>query len=186
MLVSIRTAIFELTMEQESAQIWVIGRPTDRLPSKMYPFNYEVALHISHPGMDPTEISRALGIVPTSACRVGEAKRTPSGEPLEGNYEATHWYHKFDHPDGMLLSAFLDVLTDRLANYATLFSTVSSEGGSLVLSVGWYSGINSGDEFGWELLDKFAQLRIGLSFDIYADPDNSSEAQGLEQSGAAK
>ena len=115
---------------------------------------------------------------PTLQCRVGDQKKTPAGSPLSGEYTATHWYCDLPHVDGLQLSVFLQSVVKRLGSHRHFLQEICASGGSLEISIGWYSGINSGDEFQWALLKELSDLQISVSLDIYADAvslDSASE-----------
>lgn len=140
----------------------------------MYPFSYSVSFHVSHPSIDPHRITESLCLNPTSLCKAGDSKQTPSGTPLEGTYEKSHWYCDFPHPKGIELSIFLAYVVDLLALRKSFLEDICKSGALLQISVGWYSGSNSGDEFDWVLLKKLADLQIGLSLDVYAEEEDES------------
>lgn len=58
-------------------------------------FGYEVSLKIFHPPIDPQEISRALSIAPTHACKAGSGRATPKSHPLPGDNRETFWLYHF-------------------------------------------------------------------------------------------
>src|SRR3989442_7340000 len=136
----------------------------------MNPFEYKVALRLGHPSMDPDEISAALSLKPQRKWKAGEQRKTPTGIPLEGNYEQSYWSCDMDHPNGVTLSEFLDKLTKQLEGKKEFLAKISSTGGNTEFFIGWFSGSNSGDTFDWKLLKKLAELKINLSFDVYGNP----------------
>jgi hypothetical protein len=57
------------------------------------PRRVDVELFVVHPTWEPTNISIALGLEPHFAHRVGDPRKTPTGNPLPGNYQDTRWRH---------------------------------------------------------------------------------------------
>lgn len=143
----------------------------------MYPFRYSVSLRVWHPNADPRRISEGLGLQPNTSHRAGEAKRTPAGDLLKGVYKQTYWCCELEHPEEVELNAFLEEVTDRLAPHEGFVKQICTTDGTVELFVGWYSGSNSGQEFGWQLLRKLGDLRVRLSLDIYSDEKNASVAR---------
>jgi len=139
----------------------------------MYPFDYAVSLQVSHPTKDLEAVTKELGLLPQTCWRSGEPKKTPQGELLAGVRAESYWSYRFEHPDGISLSDFLESVANKLKVHEQFLQSLSLAGGSLRLFIGWFSGSNSGDQFTWELLNKLAGLRIGLSFDVYGEPQEA-------------
>ena len=55
-------------------------------------YSYSVTLRIWHPSIDPEEITRALGIEPKRAFKVGTRRETPKGNLLDGTHRESYWY----------------------------------------------------------------------------------------------
>src|SRR5436305_78106 len=68
-----------------------------RLPMTMEHIarSFSVPLSISHPDIDPVEISRAVNLTPKRMTRAGAPRTTPKGDPLEGTYQFSHWTYEF-------------------------------------------------------------------------------------------
>jgi hypothetical protein len=140
----------------------------------MYPFQYNVSFHIRHPSIDPADITRALAVVPTRSSCVGEPRKTPAGTPLAGVYPDTHWYREYAHSPEALLGSFLEVLIKDLARHASFLHKLREDGGSSWISVGWYTGVNSGEQFSSNLLKQMGNLDIDLWLDVYSDVTKES------------
>src|SRR5437773_6219525 len=76
--------------------------------------SFSVSLHISHPDIDPAEISSAVHLTPKRMTRAGAPRTTPKCDPLEGTYEFSHWMHKFDVGKASDLGSVLEQLIARL------------------------------------------------------------------------
>lgn len=139
----------------------------------MLPFEYSVSLRVVHPELDLDCITKELGLAPRHVWKAGDHKQTPTGAALGGKRCESYWSHRFEHPDGMVLSDFLEILAIRLLVHGDFLRSIASQGGSLFLFIGWFSGDNSGDRFSPDLLQKLSELRIGLSLDVYGNSDRS-------------
>jgi hypothetical protein len=133
----------------------------------MYPYECSVSFRISHPTIDPDEISTQLGLEPKISWRAGDVRQSPKGTPLEGRNETTYWSYALNCQPTSELIELLEDFTVRLESYREFLIHLRSTGGRLEYFVGWFSGPNSGEVFDHRLLGKIANLQIDLSFDIY-------------------
>jgi len=83
--------------------------------------SFKVSLSITHPTIDPGDISRALSLSPSRQSKVGQRRVTPTGTLLDGTYQFSSWGHAFDASSVTDLSEFLPSLVDRLKPHAAYF-----------------------------------------------------------------
>jgi hypothetical protein len=57
----------------------------------MSTYEFTISLHIRHPTIDPLTITQALGLEPQYMWQRGDARRGPTGAPLEGVYRESYW-----------------------------------------------------------------------------------------------
>src|ERR1700758_4763534 len=57
----------------------------------MSEYEFTISLRIRHPSIDPLMITKTLGIEPQHMWKAGDARRSPAGEALEGNYRESYW-----------------------------------------------------------------------------------------------
>lgn len=143
----------------------------------MYPFKYRLSLRLFHPDIDPREVTAALRLTPLRSWKRGQQKTTPVGTTLRGTYPKSYWCARLEHPVGIDLSDFLEMTLRKLTCRRKFFEKVRLTGGSVELYVGWFSPSNSGQVLGWELLQGFANLRIDLALDIYAQDQREEEKE---------
>jgi hypothetical protein len=137
--------------------------------------SFEVSLSISHPDIEPAEISRIVGLVPKRATRVGELRTTPRGERLEGAYEFSHWTHSFDVQRASELGVVLEDLVERLQSQETFFHRVVREGGAVELFCGVFAAGNWDEVLPHSLMGRLAALRVDLRLDVHpTDDDNAA------------
>jgi hypothetical protein len=143
----------------------------------MHPYTYAISLRISHPNIEPLEITNALGLEPVRTWKAGTPRQTPKGTPLEGIYRETYWYTRLipggEHPsEGTSLEDYLDHFAQQLARHRDFFARVREEGGRVELFIGTYGARNYGFEFSPSLLTAIGVLGLSLSFDVYPYPQN--------------
>ena len=132
----------------------------------MSDYEFTISLRIRHPSIAPGEISRTLGIEPQHTWTVGESRRGPAGEPLEGTYRESFWMARL--MDGPQLSseqvsvesALLRTLA-QLRRSMPFLAHLNAEGGVAEL----YISIFAREPFRLELLlESLALLgRLGLA-----------------------
>ena len=135
--------------------------------SKM-PFRFKASLRLSHPSMDPNEISSSLGLTPQRAWRADQERSTPQGTPLQGVYEFTYWSTSIAESETSSLTDELEPWIDYLSDRASFLEHFSESGGEIEFFVGWFTTeVSGGETFDWQFLKRLAQLKINLAFDVY-------------------
>jgi hypothetical protein len=132
-------------------------------------YRYRISLRITHPRLDPREITSNLAIKPKWTWCVGELRKTTSGTPLSGTYLHSYWYVRLrdgEYSDKSLADAIDELLGDLLP-HKDYFGSLCKSGGHVEFFVGWIFYDNSGDVFGPALLAKLANMHIALSLDVY-------------------
>ena len=138
----------------------------------MAPYSYVISLRISHPDIDPEEITRILSLTPARTHKTGDPRQTPKGKPLEGIYKETYWYTQLV-PEGERSSGdepledFLFETVEELQQFSNFFSRVRAEEGHIDLFIGIFGNRNYGFELPPKMLMAIGELGIALSFDIY-------------------
>ena len=139
----------------------------------MADYRYCVSLRVSHPTIDPKEVTQALGIEPFRSWRVGEPRVSPKGNPLEGVSNESFWAchlheEKRLYSKDQYLEDFLANLNQRLKPHAKYFEYLVKSGGYIEYFVGWFDGDNVGATLEPSLLKSTADLNIAIGLDIYA------------------
>ena len=129
--------------------------------------SFKVSLHIDHPSIDPDEISRQLGLVPSRQHLVGTPRKTKKSPSLIGNFETSHWMHAFDLKGVSDLSEFLPSIIQRLSPHAAFLKSLTSEGGRIDLLCGLWADGNWDENFPHQLLRDLSALSIDLRLDVY-------------------
>jgi hypothetical protein len=137
--------------------------------------NYEftIALRIRHPNIEPTEVTRNLGIEPLHAWRAGEPRRDVGGTEISGSYRESYWMARLmAKPE--LAADRVSVESEVLRTLAQLrrafgfLVTLKAEGGAADLHV----NIFAREEFNLEFLPETLSLlgRLGLTVAIEVKP----------------
>jgi hypothetical protein len=144
----------------------------------MAEYSYSISLRIRHPTRDFAELGTTLSLAATRFWKADQPRMSPRGRPLDGVNRQSFWYSVLlqDNSSIRPLSDALDEVIEKLQPHKALLQALSADGCGLELFVGWFfpEG-NSGDVIGHRLLERLADLRIDLSFDIYADAQHSDQ-----------
>jgi hypothetical protein len=127
----------------------------------------KVSLAIRHPHIDPAEISKALQLEPTRATRAGAPRTTPTGNPLPGTYDFSHWTHQFDVAGALELGVILEELVQRLQVHQSFFHRLVQEGGTVELFCGIFAAGNWDEILSHALMSELSGLKIDLRLDVY-------------------
>lgn len=138
-----------------------------------------VSLRIEHPNLRPEAISNALGLVPKWSRAVGEVRKTPKGQLLEGINSETYWLHEFDIPKDEDTERSLAMVVDTLREKKIAFQQLSKSGATHELSVGIFLEKDTGLDLNHSLLGCLADIDVSLSLSIY-----TPEITGLARAGA--
>lgn len=141
----------------------------------MYPYTYSITLRATHPSMDPDVITRALGMPPVRTWRVGDARTTPKGTPLNGHYKETYWYanlvaHEEGASEACSFEDRLSSLAESLSKHSGFISALRADGGSAELFIGLFGDRNFGFVIEPRVTQALAAIGLALSFDIYPEP----------------
>ena len=137
--------------------------------------SFSVSLHISHPDIDPVEISRAVNLTPKRMTRAGAPRTTPKGDPLEGTHKLSYWTYKFDVGKASELGIVLERLIAQLQAHELFFHRVVEEGGAVELFCGVFADGNWDEVISHSLMSRLAALKIDLRLDVY--PTDKTKAE---------
>jgi hypothetical protein len=129
--------------------------------------SFSVSLAITHPDIDPAEITKTVGLMPERTTRARTPRTTPKGKELGGAYKFSCWSHKFDVGGASELGIVLHDLVERLQSHAPFFHRVVQGGGAVELFCGVLAAGNWDEILSHELLGKLAALQIDLRLDVY-------------------
>ena len=141
--------------------------------------SFQLALSITHPEIDPAEITRTLGLKPTGRThRAGTPRTTPDGTPREGVWPDSYWSRRFDVRGAPELGLELEKLVGRLEEHRPFFRRLVEEGGELEFFCGVFADGNWDEEISWRLLRSLGAMRIRLRLDVYPRSVEGASAAG--------
>ena len=137
------------------------------------PYSFAASLRIWHPKMDPVFLTKTLRLKPSRAWKVGEPRRTPKGNALEGVNRGSYWFKRlvekrYASTSKQSLETFLKSALVRLRQHSKLFRRIRKSGGRAELFVGLFcESSNAGVELPPQLLSSLGKIGLSLSLDIY-------------------
>jgi hypothetical protein len=138
-----------------------------------------MSLRIRHPSVEPTDITRTLGIEPQHTWRAGDARRGPDGQPLEGLYRESYWIGRLmeepqlsvDHVS--VESVVLRTLAQLRKSFQFL-AGLNADGGVVELHVSIFARNDFRLEFLPESLALLGRLGLSLSFEVQPHPNRAA------------
>jgi hypothetical protein len=128
--------------------------------------SFSVSLSITHPSIDPAEITKTTGLTPKRMTREGMPRTTPAGDDKPGHYQFSCWSHSFATADADL-GPVLEHLVGQLQVHQAFFQRIVNEGGAVELFCGVFADGNWDEVLCHHLLGKLAALQIDLRLDVY-------------------
>lgn len=137
------------------------------------PRNFEIALRIAHPSVDPADITKELALKPTGTQTVGQSRKTPKGALLDGFYPETVWRHSVRFTiDNQWFSDALKTFIHDLAQHKAFFAQLKSSGGEISISLILLGDGYFGDELAPELLMTLTDLGVSFGIESYTIPES--------------
>lgn len=139
----------------------------------MSDYNYSISLRVTHPNIDPDEITKELGIEPFRKWMAGERRMTPKGTLLEGLNSESYWASDMHPETNRLLSIdvyiedYLIQLNNKLNRHKEYFTRLLASGGCVEYFVGWFAADNVGLTLSRELMKQTAELGIEIGLCAY-------------------
>lgn len=119
-----------------------------------------------------------MGFEPDVSWKKGENRRAPTDSPLSGQYLYNYWCSRIPAKEGSGLNEFLQSVAKTLSPNEDFLTRISDEGGTSEIYLGIDASNNAGDEIDRRTLHDLSRLRIKLSVEVFATPQNRSEIVG--------
>ncbi len=133
-----------------------------------------VSLKISHPKIEPIEITKELNIEPDSYHKIGEPRITANGRRLKRNYDSMFWRYDFTrgkkvNAKDILFEDFIAAKNDELGKHKAFFKNLKETGGTVEYFVGWFSvdSINMSIYLNPTVLSNTADLGVSIVLCAY-------------------
>ncbi|PSO22121.1 hypothetical protein C7G42_09610 [Bradyrhizobium sp. MOS003] len=135
-------------------------------------YRAQVSLKLKHPTRDLSRVCKALGLEPKHIWKMGDERRTPKGNPLGGNRDSSYCLIELGPTSRKSLAKKIESALGRLQSHRALLRRLSSTGGKVTFSVGWFLDEHSGETFSGDSLKSMARLQIGLELHAYLPDAN--------------
>jgi Domain of unknown function (DUF4279) len=147
----------------------------------MSDYEFTVSLRIRHPGIEPSEITRALGIEPQHTWKFGDCRIGSAGQSLEGTYRESYWMGRLmDEPqlssDLVSVEGVLLQTLTQLSRAQHFFSHLSENGGVAELHISMFARRNFRLELSPRALKSLGQLRMGVALEVILHPAPATSA----------
>jgi len=145
----------------------------------MSDYEFTIALCVRHPTIDPSSITRSLGIEPQHSWRAGEVRRGPAGETVEGVYHQSYWTGRLmEEPqvssEQTTVERLLLNTLNQLRRSHDFLQELSTDGGSAELTVSLFARGVFRLDLSPETSALLGRLRLTIAFDIHPHlPDSS-------------
>jgi hypothetical protein len=150
----------------------------------MSEYEFTVSLRVRHPTIDPSTITRALGVEPQHTWKAGDPRRDPAGGSLEGAYRESYWMGRLmDEPQ--LSSTRLSVESVLLQTLAHLrrsqdfLEQLHTEGGVAELHVTLYARKDFRLELSAQSLALLGRLGLAVALDVHPQPSQGGPEQTM-------
>jgi hypothetical protein len=143
---------------------------------RMSDYEFMMSLRIRHPRIDPTEITRVLGIEPQHGWRAGDLRRDPKGDELGGTHRESYWMGcLMTMPalarDHVSVETELEHTLGTLRRCFHFLETLKTEGGSAELHVSLYARAEFRLEFLPESLALIGRLGLAVVLEVKPNPN---------------
>jgi hypothetical protein len=138
----------------------------------MSDYEFTISLRIRHPTIEPHAITRTLGIEPQHTWKAGDARRSPAGEALEGNYRETYWMARLmPEPElssgrSSVESVVLQTLAHLRRSHAFL-TQLGTDQGLAELHVSLFARENFRLDLSAETLTTLGRLGLAVALEIH-------------------
>jgi Domain of unknown function (DUF4279) len=138
----------------------------------MSEYEFTISLRIRHPSIEPLTITKTLGIEPQHTWKSGDARRSPAGETLEGNYRESYWMARLmPEPElssgrSSVESVLLHTLAQLRRSHAFL-EQLGTDGGVAELHVSLFARENFRLDLSAETLAMLGRLGLAVALEIH-------------------
>jgi hypothetical protein len=126
-----------------------------------------IALRVWHPTLPATEIVSRIALPVQFMNSVGEQRRTPKGQLLEGVYPQTYCCFQLKKKAASPLDEDLTPWCTFLEQHLLFMQDLVRSGGRTEFRVGIFLDGDRGFEFGNPLIQRIYALGLGLSIEMY-------------------
>jgi hypothetical protein len=150
----------------------------------MSEYEFTISLRIRHPSIDPTTITRTLGVEPQHTWQAGEARRTPGGETLEGVHHESYWMGRLmEEPQlafaGVSVESMLIQTLGHLRRSQSFLEQLHAEGGASELYFSLFARTDFRLELSAQSLALLGRLGLAVALDVHPQPSQRASPTPL-------
>jgi hypothetical protein len=148
----------------------------------MSDYEFTISLCVRHPTIDPSRITRSLGIEPQHTWKAGESRRSPTGDELEGVYHQSYWTGRLmDEPqlssEQTSVESVLLQLLSQLSRSHDFLQQLNIDGGAAELVVSLFSRGVFRLDLSPETSALLGRLRLTIALDIHPHSPRTASIQ---------
>jgi hypothetical protein len=126
-----------------------------------------LSIRLRHPSMAPNVISAAMGVDPIAMHAAGEARRSPLGRGLSGQYAETYWAYKLVDRNDADLSEAIRSANDWMCHRTKFVADFTQAGGITEYYVSVAAKGRLATELSPSMLAQCAQFQVQLSIEVF-------------------
>src|SRR5258708_36972834 len=126
-------------------------------------------LRIVHPKVDPTEVSKRLGLGLFRGWRAGDVRTNPKGAKIGGVRKESYCSFTLEESSSLGPAALLRKWNQRLSSKRNYLKQLGDTGGVVEYYVWWYrtgKTQSTGETFNREVLADLVKFSLGLSIEV--------------------
>ena len=137
------------------------------------PKRFDIELFIVHPTIDPSELTRTLGLEAHFVHRVGDQRKTPKDTLLPGTYRDTRWRHCRQYEThGQWFADEVAKLIDDLEPHKAFLRHLRATGGSACIVIQLLGDGYFGEVIGCSVLAKLVDLELEIGVESFVVPQS--------------
>jgi hypothetical protein len=145
----------------------------------MSEYEFTISLRMRHPSIDPSQITRTLGIEPQHTWKVGDSRRGAAGGSLQGVYRESYWMARLmEEPQLSSTKVSVEsVLLQTLAHLRrsqSFLEHLDGEGGVAELHVSLFAREDFRLDLSAQTLALLGRLGLAVAVDVHPQPPLSA------------
>lgn len=138
----------------------------------MQNYSFSLSLQIWHPNIDPSFITKRLGMTPRRSWMFGTQRQTPKGQLLDGVYAESYWWAEpFERGESLstdiILEDALAEVMEELTSHAQFLLMLREQNARLHLKASSYGKRNYALELSPQFMQRCAGLGLSFVHDVY-------------------
>lgn len=140
-------------------------REGDCVPAEFH----SITVLIIHPSWDLTRLSDETGLKPLRSWRMGEARSTPKGTPLPGNWEDSRWTYVWVSSESGGFEKSIKTALSTMQAARAFLNELRVAGGQLSLIIRLPGCAHQGGEICNDVVSCLTKLGFALGIEVFPD-----------------